>query len=199
MKRIILIAITALVLGAVPAAAQSQGDWTVGLGFGVVDPKSDNGTLAGARAKIDSNTQLTVTAEYFIQDRLGVELLAATPFSHDVNIVGIGHAGNVKHLPPTLSLNYHFTDFEGFKPYVGVGVNYTLFFNEKSPLGSLELDNSLGFAAQAGIDIPVSENGAIRLNARWIDIETDVKLNGAKIGTAEIDPFVYGAGYVHRF
>lgn len=190
---------TALVALAAPVLAQSQGDWTVGIGVGYLDPKSDNGTLAGFDAEIDSDTRPIFTVEYFIQDNLGIELLAATPFKHDVTLGGSVDAGSVKHLPPTLSLNYHFPTNSAWKPYVGAGLNYTIFFEEDSPLGDLELDNSFGVSLQAGLDYMVTDKGAVRLNVRWFDIDSDVTLDGNDIGTAEIDPFLIGLSYVHRF
>ncbi len=189
---------TALVALAAPALAQSQGDWTLGIGVGYLDPKSDNGTLAGAAATIDADTRPIFTAEYFIRDNLGIELLAATPFKHTVALGGTD-AATVKHLPPTLSLNYHFPTNSAWKPYVGAGLNYTIFFDEQSALGNLELDDSVGVSLQAGLDYMVTDNGAIRLNVRWFDIDSDVSLNGAPIGTAEIDPWLVGVSYVHRF
>lgn len=190
---------TALVALAAPAFAQSQGDWTVGVGVGYLNPKSDNGTLAGQKTEIDSDTRPIFTAEYFIRDNLGIELLAATPFKHTVTLGGSTEAGTVKHLPPTLSLNYHFPTNSAWKPYVGAGLNYTIFFDEQSALGDLKVDDSFGVSLQAGLDYMVSDNGAVRLNVRWFDIDTDVKLNGTKIGKADIDPFLVGVSYVHKF
>ncbi len=187
---------TALVALAGPALAQSQGDWTVGFGVGYLDPKSDNGTLAGADATIDADTRPIFTAEYFVRDNLGIELLAATPFKHNISLNGV-ETSSVKHLPPTLSLNYHFPTNSAWKPYVGAGLNYTIFFDES--LDGLEIDNSFGVSLQAGLDYMVSDAGAIRLNVRWFDIDSDVKLNGTDIGTAEIDPYLIGVSYVHRF
>ena len=196
-KRILLAG--ALALAAAPALAQSQGDWTFGLGIGNVNPKSDNGTLAGGEADVDDAYAVVVTGEYFIRDNLGIELLVATPFKHDISIDGIGDAGSTKQLPPTLSLNYHFPTASAWKPYIGAGVNYTTFFQEDSDLGKLKLDDSFGFAVQAGLDYMVSPTAALRFTARWVDIETDVKLDGAKIGTAEIDPVVLSLSYVMQF
>ncbi|NRB19288.1 MAG: OmpW family protein [Rhodobacteraceae bacterium] len=183
---------------AVPATAQSQGDWTFGVGVANVNPKSGNGTLAGGTASIADDTQLSLTVEYFIRDNIGIELLAATPFEHDINISG-SFAGTTRQLPPTLSVNYHFPTKGKIKPFVGVGLNYTTFFEEASPLGVLELDDSWGYAVQVGADWQISDRGALRLNVRYIDIESDVTLDGASIGTAEIDPIVVGLSYVHRF
>ncbi|MCV6584922.1 MAG: outer membrane beta-barrel protein [Marinibacterium sp.] len=194
-----LLASALIAVAGVPAFAQSQGDWTVGVGVGYLSPKDDNGTLAGGKASIDSDTRPIFTAEYFIRDNLGIELLAATPFKHDINIAGIGDAGTVKHLPPTLSLNYHFQTDSAFTPYIGAGLNYTTFFDEQSDLGKLSVDDSWGIALQAGVDYAVSERGAVRLNLRWFDIDSDVTLEGNNIGKAEIDPWLVGLTYVHRF
>lgn len=194
-----LAAILIAALSATSVAAQSQGDWTLGFGLGSVMPKSGNGTLAGGEADIGNDIRPTITAEYFIRDNLGIELLAATPFEHDVNIDGVGFAGSIKHLPPTLSLNYHFPTQSAWKPYVGAGITYVTFFDETSPLGTLELDDSFGVSVQAGIDYEISSKAALRANIRWMDIDSDVQLNGANIGTAEVDPVVVNIAYVMRF
>ncbi|WP_424833127.1 OmpW/AlkL family protein [Ruegeria sp.] len=197
-KRIAALTLTsALVAFTAPALAQSQGDWTLGIGVGYLDPKSDNGTVLGMDTTIDSDTRPIFTAEYFIRDNLGIELLAATPFKHDITLGGNTSAGSVKHLPPTLSLNYHFVTNSAWKPYVGAGLNYTIFFDEDMP--GLEIEDSFGVSLQAGLDYMVTENGAVRLNVRWFDIDPDVNLNGRNIGKAEIDPWLVGVSYVHTF
>ncbi|KPD12563.1 OmpW family protein [Phaeobacter sp. 11ANDIMAR09] len=194
----ILALATACTVLAVPAFAQSQGDWTFGVGVINVNPKSDNGTLAGGATTLTDDTQISLTVEYFIRDNIGIELLAATPFEHDINIAGVGSA-TAKQLPPTLSINYHFPTKGKIKPFVGAGINYTTFFEEETALGVLELKDSWGFALQAGADWQVSDKGALRLNVRYMDIDSDAYLGGASIGTAEIDPVTIGVSYVHRF
>lgn len=184
---------------AAPAVAQSQGDWTFGVGVAHVAPKSNNGTLAPGVARVGNETQLQFTGEYFIRDNIGIELLAATPFTHGINVDGVGYVGEAKQLPPTLSVNYHIPTNGKITPFVGVGINYTTFFEEKTALGTLELDDSLGLALNLGADWQISDRGAMRFNVRYIDIDSDVTLNGAPIGTAEIDPIVAGVSYVHRF
>lgn len=196
----------ALVLGglATPAFAQQAGEWTFGIGAHQVNPKSDNGSVAGGTldVEIGSDVRPTITAEYFVRDNLGIEVLAAWPFEHDIEIDGLGQVGSTKHLPPTVSVQYHFGE-GSVKPFVGLGINYTLFMSEDTEGAlagaDLELDDSFGLAAHAGIDFKVGEKGAIRIDARWIDIDTDAKLNGADIGTVTIDPLVYGAAYVFQF
>lgn len=184
---------------ATSAAAQSQGDFTIGFGLGSVMPKSDNGTLAGGTADIGDDVRPTITAEYFIRDNLGIELLAATPFEHDISVSGLGFVGTTKHLPPTLSLNYHFPTNSAWKPYIGAGVTYTTFFQEETALGTLELDDSFGVSVQVGLDYELANGAALRANLRWMDIDSDATLNGADIGTAEIDPYVVNLAYVIKF
>lgn len=200
MKRMVsaLALTSALAALAAPALAQQQGDWTVGVGIANVNPKSGNGTLAGMAADIDDGTALSLTVEYFFRDNWGVELLAASPFEHDVTLNG-AYAASAKQLPPTLSVNYHFPTAGKVKPFLGLGLNYTTFFEESSPLGTIEMDDSFGVAVNAGADYQISDNGALRFNVRWMDIDSDVSLNGAEIGTAEIDPVVVNLAYVHRF
>ena len=199
-----------LALAATPALAQSAGSWTVGVGAHNVAPKSDNGTLTATplgnlKMDVGSNVRPTITAEYFVRDNLGVEVLAALPFQHDISVGGVGKVGSTKHLPPTVSLQYHFGQGK-VKPFVGVGLNYTTFFSTKSEGAiagtNLDLSDSWGLAAHLGVDFKVGEKGAIRVDYRKIDIDTKVKLNGANLGTkntVNIDPSVYGIAYVFSF
>lgn len=203
MKHHMLIA-AALALLASPALAQSQGEWTLGFGLANVNPKSDNGVLASGTVptEIGDSTRPTITAEYFIRDNLGVELLAALPFKHSIKSHGV-EIGTVKHLPPVISLQYHFDATEQFKPFVGVGVNFTGFWDgdARGPLSGSELrvKNSWGLAAHLGGDYWINERAAIRADLRWIDIDADVTLDGADIGKVEVDPVVVGISYVMKF
>ena len=205
-----LVLASALVVAATPAFAQSAGTWTVGIGAHNVAPKSNNGTLTATplgnlKMDVGNNARPTVTAEYFLKDNLGVEVLAALLFQHDIDVVGVGKVGSTKHLPPTVSLQYHFGQGK-VRPFVGIGVNYTTFFSTKTegPIAgtNLDLSDSWGLAGHIGVDFRISEKGALRVDYRTIDIDTKVKLNGAKLGTrntVNIDPSVYGVAYVFSF
>ena len=190
---------------AAPAMAQSAGDWTLGVGVHQVAPKSDNGALAGGTLPldIDSDAKPSVTFEYFVRDNLGIEVLGALPFKHDIAVKGVGKVGDTKHLPPTITLQYHFNSAGKVSPLLGVGVNYTTFFSEGTTGAlagtKLKLDDSFGLAAHAGLDFKVSEKASVRVDVRWADINTEVRVDGAKLGTANIDPLVYGASYVMKF
>ena len=193
----------ALVFAAVPAFAYEKGDWAVSLGAHQVNPGSNNGTLAGGAFNTDvgSNLGLTFTSEYFFADQWGIEVLAALPFEHSVKLNGV-EAATVKHLPPTFSLQYHFKG-QKVSPFIGLGLNYTTFFSikEKGSLtgATLDLEDSWGLAAHAGLDFALNENQFVRIDIRKMDIDTKAKLNGNNIGTVNIDPLVYGAAYVWVF
>jgi outer membrane protein len=194
-----------------PALAQSRGDWTLGLGAHEVDPKSDNGRLDATAlglgplppTEVGNSVRPTITFEYFLRDNLGLEVLAALPFQHDIDIRGVGKVGSTKHLPPTVSLQYHFANASKATPFVGLGLNYTTFFSEETTgalAGTrLKLDDSWGLAAHVGVDFAIGQRSALRLDARWIDIDTDVSVEGVKVGKAQIDPLVYGVAWITKF
>jgi outer membrane protein len=178
-------------------------DWFVRGGLTSVNPQSDNGTLAGADADIDSNSQLGITFGYHFSPNLAIEVLAATPFTHDVSLNG-GKVASFKHLPPTVSLQYYFNADGKVSPFLGAGLNYTWTFSEKEtsllPPGSeISVDNSLGFAAQAGLRVALSDSWDMSVDARWMEIDADVKLNGVGIGNANVDPMVYSVLFGKRF
>lgn len=186
------------------AASAAQGDWLFRAGLGIVDPKSDNLELElDTNVQVKSGSSATIEAVYMFADNWGVELLAAYPFRHDVKIDGLGKVGNVRHMPPTLSLQYHFRPEARIRPYVGAGINYTTFSREKTAgalAGSeLDLDDSWGAAVQVGTDIGLNENWFLNLGLRWIDIDSKAELDGDRIGTIKIDPLVYQAQFGYRF
>ena len=199
---------TVLALAASPALAQSAGNWTVGIGAHNIAPKSDNGTLTATPLgnlgmDVGSNARPTITAEYFLKDNLGLEVLAALPFKHDINIDGLGRVGSTKQLPPVVTVQYHFNSKGKVSPFIGAGVNYTTFFSEDTTGAlkdsRLKLQDSWGLAAHAGLDFALTKKDALRVDLRWADIDTKVEVDGAKLGTAKIDPLVYGAAYVMKF
>ena len=200
-RRTLFVAATAVVVVFSSAAnAYEKGDWLLRVGVGNVDPKSNNGEVAS----VDSGTAVVFNGTYFFTPNLGFEILAATPFSHDIKLAADGtKVGETKHLPPTFSLQYHFDTESAFKPYVGAGLNYTLFFDEETtgPLAgtSLSLDDSFGLAAQLGADFDISDTMFLNLDVRWIDINTDAELDGAALEEVEIDPMVYSLTLGWRF
>jgi outer membrane protein len=196
--RIVLLASMAAI--ATPAAqAQESGQWIWRVGVHSVQPKSDNGDLV----TVDSAATLTFNATYLFTPNWGIEVLAALPFSHDINLIDGDKVAETKHLPPTVSLQYHFNPNGSVRPYIGAGLNYTLFFSEKTSGAlagaELKLDPSFGPAAQVGIDIAINADWAINVDARWMDIDTDAEVNGVDLGTVAIDPYAFGVSIGRRF
>lgn len=194
-------AIVALTMVALPAQAYEKGDWLLRVGAGMVDPKSDNGDVVS----VDSGSALIFNGSYFFTPNLAFEVLAATPFSHDVHDpTGATKLAETKHLPPTFSLNYHFDTQGPFHPYVGAGLNYTLFFDEETssalPNTSLSLDGSFGLAVQAGADFDLSDKMFLNVAVRWIDIDTEASIPEVPLNfDVEIDPMVYSIAVGWKF
>ena len=194
-----LAVVAALLWSPSAAASVEQGDWLLRVGAHSVNPKSDNHSVV----EVESATMATFNFTYFFRDAWAVEVLAALPFEHDIELVGGGRVASTKHLPPTVSVQYHFNTSGRVKPYVGVGLNVTEFFQEDTTGAlagvDLELDRSFGLAAQVGVDIDLNENWFVNVDARYFDIDTDADLNGTSIGTVEIDPWAVGLSVGMKF
>lgn len=207
-KRQALLIAAATAFTMTSAIAAPAGTWTVGAGAGYVMPADDNGSVLNNDLKldVDDDVRPTITGEYFFADNIGVEVLGALPFHHDITLTaadGSEIAAKTQQLPPTVSLQYHFDNVNSMaKPFVGIGANYTTFFKERIYLGNgnrLNIKDSVGVAGHIGVDFPIAERDAVRLDARYIDIEPDVELNDKEIGTAEINPWVFGVSYIKSF
>lgn len=231
MKKSILAA--ALCAAITPSVfANNAGDMYIRGGLTMVDANSDKfgvnvEALGGATPlsiSVDSNTQLGLNFVYFFDSNWAIEVLAATPFTHDVTIhdpEGISEGlfganvdgatlGEVTHLPPTVSALYYFDTNSKFKPYVGLGLNYTVFFDEEfkstpESLGfnDLSLDDSFGLAYQVGADYHINDKWHINASVRYIDIDTEAtfKIGDDITGSAQaaVDPMVYSIMLGYKF
>lgn len=206
MKRILLSATAIALLAGAPAAADA-GDWLVRLrAISVMPNESADIDTIGGDVDIDTSIVPELDITYFVQDRWALELiLGVTP--HDVTAIdtalGDVDLGDVTLLPPTLTLQYHFAPDASVRPYAGLGVNYTAFFDEDLPAGttltSIDYDASFGLAAQAGIDFDMGDDWFINVDAKYISINTDVTINGAIGADVDINPWVVGVGFGRRF
>ena len=231
MKKVLSVAlVAALAGGSLAVQAHEKGDMIIRFGATTVEPDADSDAinLPGVptlRADVDDDTQLGIIPAWMITDKIGLELLAATPFEHDISVGGDGvnlDAGSTKHLPPTLSVQWYPRGAkDGWQPYVGLGVNYTTFFSEKTSsdldavlgdvLGAtgsdLDLDDSFGLSVSAGVDIPLGENWSLNAGVWYIDIDTTAEVTAkfedgsrAKVKfDVDIDPWVYNVGIAYRF
>lgn len=202
-KTLICLALSAaaLVAYAPSADAYQAGDWVARIGLGNVNPKSDNGTLAGTLdLEVDSDVKPTLALSYFLSDHIAAQVLAAWPFEHDYDLNG-ANSGSLKHLPPTVTFQYHFNPTGPFNFYVGAGVNYTFIYDEEIaiPGADLSLDNSFGLAAELGVEYFLNDNWSLGAQVWWVDIDSDAELDGADIGTANVDPIVFGLDLAYKF
>ncbi len=193
----------AAVTASTQAFAYGAGDFFTRVGVAKVEPKSDNGNLNdGTDVDVQDDSAFAFTLGYRFTDKLGVELLAAEPFDHDIELDGANLA-STEHLPPTLTLQYYplgGTDAY-VQPYMGVGVNYTKFSDEETKIDgvSLELDDSWGAVGQLGVDLLIDDNWALNGAVWYMDIDSDAKVGGADAGKVEIDPVVVMGGISYRF
>ncbi|PMH22956.1 outer membrane protein OmpW [Vibrio lentus] len=187
--------------------AHKEGDFIIRAGAATVSPNESSGPVAGSSStkfSLDSNTQLGLTFGYMFTDNISFEVLAATPFSHNISATGLGEIADTKHLPPTFMVQYYFGTAESdFRPYVGGGINYTVFFDEGSKIDGLSdvsLDDSWGLAANIGMDYMINDDWFLNASVWYIDIDTTAKYNlgGTDYSTdVDIDPWVFmiGGGY----
>ncbi|MDT8385699.1 MAG: OmpW family outer membrane protein [Gammaproteobacteria bacterium] len=194
-------------------AMAAPGDWLVRVGPVNVGPNDDSGELSGvtgAEVSVDSSTSLGISLGYQLNNNLGIGVLGAVPFKHDIqgegSIEGLDKVAEVEHLPPTVTLQYYFAPEAGIRPFVGAGINYTTFFNEKTTgtlatlTDSIRLDDSWGLALEAGIDIDLNQDWFISGQLWYIDIATKAKL-GDGLGSIDVDinPWVVMLSAGHTF
>lgn len=163
-------------------------------------------TPIGGSVEIENQIVPELDISYFLSENFAFELILATT-PHDVSAVGttVGNVdlGDVWLLPPTLTAQYHFAPRASVRPYIGAGINYTIFYNEDpGAVTSIDYDNSLGFALQAGVDVPVGDTYFLNLDVKKVFLSTDVSINAG--GTAvsadvDIDPWIVGVGIGRRF
>ena len=170
------------------------------------------GVLADGDGNVDTTTLSTdvdhayvpeVDLTYFFTKNVAAELIAATA-EHSI-YANTTKVGDTWILPPTLTLQYHFQPEEKFSPYIGAGINYSLFYGEDAKgsngFSNLEVDGGFGWALQAGADYWINDNWGVNIDAKYIDLDVDVHANGGTVNASNVDlnPWVVGLGVSYRF
>lgn len=208
-----------------PISAQEAGDFIVRIGGAIVSPNdsadSFDGPLAQGLGNLKPGVQASVKPSlilgYMFTDNIGLQLLAAVPFDHDLTAeldgAGLGKVGKTRHLPPTLTVNWHFDKIGAVTPFIGAGVNYTHFFDEStsgvldalgntvdSKIKNINLDDSVGAAGVAGFDWDLGDNFLFNMTVYYIDISTEAHIGGG-IGNSDVDvdPWVVSTGFGYKF
>lgn len=204
-KSAFLLTLAALGFVMTEAIAQ-QSPWLVRARAVHIDPadKSDAGTgaLTGVPAgaiTVSNKTIPEIDISYFFTPHLAAELVLTYPQKHNVYLNG-SQIGTFKHLPPTLSLQYHFTPAAQFSPYVGIGVNYTRIGSVRLAGGTVDLENdSFGLALGAGVDYKLDRSWSVNFDVKKVQIRSDVTIGGDKVSKVMVDPVLIGVGVGYRF
>lgn len=180
-----------------PLAAQAQqGPWQVRVRALNLDPANKDGT--GLNLSVNSKTFPEVDFSYYFSPQVSTELILTYPQKHTVK-AGSTEIGSLKHLPPTLTAQYHFTDLGSFVPYVGAGINYTRFSSVNLPAGVTIKNSSVGAALQAGVDVPIDKSMSFNFDVKKVQIATKVSNGGVERGKFKVDPLLVGIGLGWRF
>ncbi|MHA3103984.1 OmpW/AlkL family protein [Acinetobacter sp. ANC 3791] len=188
------------------SSATFAGNWQVKVGVSDIAPSGESNLANGAvkNAQASNEVAFTPSVEYFFGNTpFSAELLLANPVSHDVKSDNLGKIASLKELPPTLTVKYNFKNSTRFTPYVGIGATAFLPWDVKSKLPSAKIgaDNAFGVAGQVGVNYKPkdAQNWGLYFDVRYADINTDIKVNGAKVGSLDVNPVVYTVGYSYRF
>lgn len=190
--------------GAGVSAQDDKSPWLVRLRLIDVAPEESSTVSIGGRTTASNSVVPELDISYFWTDHFATELILATS-PHDMMALGtaIGDVdlGEVWALPPTLLAQYHFNPHGQWRPYVGAGINYTIFHSEEfGAVNDISYDNGFGYAFQAGMDIGLNDNWALNLDVKKLFLNTDVSINGGDVtADVDLDPWVFGAGFAYRF
>jgi len=158
-------------------------------------------TLNGTGITVGDSFIPELELSYFFTRNIAVEAICCLS-RNDVKADGLGTVARTWVFPPTVLAQYHFTNFGAFQPYVGVGVNYTRFFDvdTKGALSgtSMHIDDSWGVAGQVGFDYMIDRHWGFNADVKRIYMQPSWH-DGALHGNAHIDPWLIGAGITYRF
>lgn len=198
----------AMTFGATANALQA-GDWVVRGGPAYVEPTDESegipGTPSGTKVEADGAMALGFSVGYMLTRNWSLDLLAATPFDHDIEGKGAlsGTVAETKQLPPTLSVLYYFQPESSVRPYAGLGVNYTHFFDEDTrgdlDATHIELDDSVGLALNVGVDVDIDDTWFANASMWYADIETEADVSGVGKFDVSINPVVFMLGVGRTF
>jgi outer membrane protein len=192
------------------AQAHQAGDIIVRAGIATVAPNESSPVVAGEdEFTVGTDTQLGLNFAYMVTDNIGVELLAASPFSHDISLGSLGKIAETKHLPPTLVAQYYFGQANSvIRPYIGLGLNYTNFYDNEftndlnGALTNLSMTSSWGVAGQIGVDYKVNKDWLVNASVWYAKIQTDVTFDMGGVAQnveTDIDPWVYMVSVGYSF
>ncbi len=212
-KKILLVLSVVATLASAHAMAREVGDILVRVGIAGIYPTAESDDLdatANGNVEVQSALSLGLSLTYMVNNNLGIGVLGSWPFEHDIDPKGsslTGLTGNdtvatTRHLPPTVTLQWHFPAMNNLHPFIGAGINYTYFFDEETTGGlggtgaKIDIDDSIGLAVEAGVDVELQDNWLVSGQVWYARIEPEAKITGGTLGLNEkidvaIDPWVF--------
>ncbi len=204
-KSVLAIALCSLAALSSQAFAQQtqEGSWLVRVRAVNLDPANKSDPIGGVgafdRLTINSKVIPELDISYFFTPNWATELVLTYPQKQKVSLDGT-QIGTFKHLPPTLTLQYHFTPEKTISPYVGAGINYTRISSVDLLNGAATLEkSSVGLALQAGVDFKIDKNWSINLDVKKVQIRSDVNTAAGQLSAVKVDPWLVGVGIGYRF
>jgi outer membrane protein len=209
-----------------PVQALDTGDLLVRGRIININPSADSGNVtssavggevAGTEVDVEDAYSLDIDFTYMFTPNIGAELLLDVSSKHDVvgkgsTLAPLGTIIETRVLPPALILQYHFLPDSEFRPYAGLGLNYTMFFSEEASssldtalggVSDVELDSSFGWVGQIGMDYDLGNDLFFNLDVKYMDINTTATFNSGALGNVstdvDINPWVFGIGVGKRF
>ncbi|MAI05742.1 MAG: hypothetical protein CBC47_01005 [Alphaproteobacteria bacterium TMED87] len=186
---------------------KSKGNILLGLKLLHLSPDEKSTTSIGGEASVNADVVPELDIRYFVTDNFAIEAIAGTT-KHSARAIGTAlgdvDLGHTWVLPPTITFQYHFDTNNSFKPYIGVGLNYTLFYNgNPGDVVSVSYKNDFGYAANIGFDYFLNDKNYVNIDIKKFKINTSnvIDAGAAGIATADIDldPLAISIGYGWRF
>ncbi len=198
-KTLRAVAIAALSVAALTPAMAQETPWQVRVRAVNLDPANKTDTTAVKGLSVNEKLIPELDISYFFTPNIAAELILTYPQKHNVKANG-NVIGSLRHLPPTLTMQYHFMPNDtAIRPYVGAGLNYTNFSSVDLPPTYNVKRGSWGWALQAGMDIPLNKQWSLNVDVKKVQIHADVTVAGDKVGTLKVDPLLIGVGLGYRF
>ena len=197
-KTLLAVAALCAMTSGAAMAQQQDGKWQVRVRALHLNSSNGGSTNPDLNLSVNDKWMPELDISYYFTPNFAAELILTYPQKHDIRAAG-DKIGSLKHLPPSLMAQYHFTNFGAFKPYVGAGINYTRFSNVDLPAGLDVKRNSWGGALQVGFDYALDKNWSLNFDIKKVYIDTDVSVGGANVGKFKVDPLLVGVGVGYRF
>lgn len=202
-KSMLNLMIAALGLSCAALAEAQDSPWLVRARAVHIEPANQSdpvgGTGASDRLHVSDKWIPEVDVSYYFTPHWAAELVLTYPQKHTVTLDGAS-IGTFKHLPPTLTGQYHFLPAGAIDPYLGAGINYTLLSKVELLNGTAKLDHdSVGLAMQAGLDIKLDQRWSLNVDAKKLRIRSDVEIGGARASRVKVDPVLLAVGLGYRF